>query len=158
MITKPKPISIPFSRMQPLPRTLAKAHLYYHPLWLNSTPGWQRGDLLCGRSALVKDVELNPPHAVYPNGPFLAYGYGVIGELSIGWMICSSIMWTVLQEKCGTHNQQQALLLSSPVSGYGRVEMRGAVITSWTSTVETNDDIVRITNLNMNMMELLDHA
>lgn len=133
-----------------------------------------------GRGALLHDVELNPPHEVYPHGPFLAYGHGVIGELFIGEMICTGIMWTVLKEKCGTFNPQQALMLTTPVPGYGRVEMRGAVITSWTSvsspvsgygrvemqgvvsaswaSAAAAHDIVRITNLNMKMAELLDHA
>jgi hypothetical protein len=143
--------------MQPLPRTLAEAHLYYHPLWENSRPGWQTGDLMEGRGALLKDVELDPPLTVYPHGPFLAPGYGVIGSLSIGELICPRIMWTVLQEKCGTYSPNQALMLTSPVSGYGRVEMRGATITSWMESTEAND-MVRVTNVQLKMAELIDHA
>lgn len=154
----PKPISIPFSRVRPLPRRLAEAHLYYHPLRENSRPGWQTGDLMPGRSALVKDVELDPPHTVHPYGPFPAHGYGVIGSLSIRELICSGIMWMVLQENCGAHNPQQALMLSSLVTGYGRVEMRGAVITRWSSLTTGSGDVVRVIDLNMKMMELIDHA
>lgn len=158
LITKLKPISIPFSRTRPLPRTMAEAHLYYHPPWLNSTPGWQRGDLRCGRSALVKDVELDAPSTVYPHRRlFLNRGYGVIGLLSIGELICSPIMWIVLQEHCGRFDPQQSLLLSSPIPGYGRAELRGAVITSWQSSTD-GGDMVRVTNIQLKMAELIDHA
>lgn len=143
--------------MRLLPRRLAEAHLYYHPLRENSQPGWQTGDLMVGRGALLKDVELDPPSTVYPYGPVLGGRYDAIGSLSIGELICPAIMWIVLQEHCGRFDPQQSLLLSSPVPGYGRVEMRGAVIMSWIESTEAND-MVRVTNVKMKMAELIDHA